>query len=174
MARHNQIALEAARQGIVLLKNDGALPLAADGPLKVAVIGGFAHLGVPTGTGSGAVLPVGGHAAVINLGGTGAMGGGRSLFILPSSPLAELKKLLPKARIEYDPGQMPAEAALLARRSDLVIAFGIRVEGEGFDNADMSLPWGQDAVIDAVARPTATPSSCWRPAIPSRCRGGTG
>jgi beta-glucosidase len=39
----------------------------------------------------------------------------------------------------------------LAKRSDVVIAFGIRVEGEGFDLADLSLPWGQDAVIDAVA-----------------------
>src|SRR5262245_29252203 len=39
----------------------------------------------------------------------------------------------------------------MAKRSDVVIAFGIRVEGEGFDIADLSLPWGQDAVIDAVA-----------------------
>jgi beta-glucosidase len=38
-----------------------------------------------------------------------------------------------------------------------VIAFGVRVEGEGFDLADLSLPWGQDAVIDAVA--TANPST---------------
>jgi beta-glucosidase len=29
--------------------------------------------------------------------------------------------------------------------------FAVRVEGEGFDNADLSLPWGQDAVIAAVA-----------------------
>jgi beta-glucosidase len=29
--------------------------------------------------------------------------------------------------------------------------FGIRVEGEGFDLPDLTLPWGQDAVIDAVA-----------------------
>src|SRR5690606_2279434 len=50
-----------------------------------------------------------------------------------------------------DPGYTPAEAALLARRSDVVIAFGIRVEGEGFDLPDLSLPWGQDAVIAAVA-----------------------
>jgi beta-glucosidase len=62
-----------------------------------------------------------------------------------------LSKLLPKAWIEFDPGQSPAEAALLARRSDVVIAFGIRVEGEGFDLPDLSLPWGQDAVIEAVA-----------------------
>jgi beta-glucosidase len=61
-----------------------------------------------------------------------------------------LKKLLPDAQIEFDPGYTPAEAALMAKRSDVVIAFGIR-EGEGFDSADLSLPWGQDAVIDAVA-----------------------
>jgi beta-glucosidase len=53
MAKHNEIALETARQGIVLLKNDGgALPLATDKPLKIAVIGGYAQLGVPSGTGS--------------------------------------------------------------------------------------------------------------------------
>ena len=28
MAKHNEIALETARQGVVLLKNDGILPLA--------------------------------------------------------------------------------------------------------------------------------------------------
>jgi hypothetical protein len=32
-----------------------------------------------------------------------------------------------------------------------IIAFGIRVEGEAFDLPDLSLPWGQDAVIEAVA-----------------------
>jgi beta-glucosidase len=61
MAKHNEIALEIARQGIVLLKNDGALPLATDRPLRIGVVGGYAQLGVPTGTGSGAVLPVGGY-----------------------------------------------------------------------------------------------------------------
>jgi beta-glucosidase len=65
--------------------------------------------------------------------------------------LTELKKLLPQAQIEFDVGYTPAESAFLARRSDLVIVFGIRVEGEAFDLPDLSLPWGQDAVIDAVA-----------------------
>ena len=46
---------------------------------------------------------------------------------------------------------------MLAKRSDVVIAFGIRVEGEGFDIPDLSLPWGQDAVIEAVA--TANPNT---------------
>jgi beta-glucosidase len=157
LAKHNEIALEIARQGIVLMKNDGALPLATDQPLKVAVIGGYAQLGVPSGTGSGAVLPVGGFANVFPIGGPGTMGAARNLFILPSSPLAALKKLLPQAKFDFDGAYIPAESALLAKRSDLAIVFGIRVEGEGFDSADLSLPWGQDAVIDAVA--TANPNT---------------
>jgi beta-glucosidase len=157
LEKHNETALEGARQGIVLLKNDGALPLPADEPLKIAVIGGHAQEGVISGTGSGAVMPVGGFAGVIKIGGAGIMGNARNLFLFAPSPLAELKKALPDAQIDFDPGYTPAEAALLARRSDVVIAFGIRVEGEGFDSADLSLPWGQDAVIDAVA--TANPNT---------------
>jgi beta-glucosidase len=151
MARHHEIALEGARQGIVLLKNDGALPLPTDRPLKIAVIGGYAQQGAVSGTGSGAVAPIGGFAAVIKIGGAGVMGRHRNLFLFPPSPLEELQKALPHAQFDFDPGYTPAEAALTAKRADVVIAFGIRVEGEGFDSADLSLPWGQDAVIDAVA-----------------------
>jgi beta-glucosidase len=39
----------------------------------------------------------------------------------------------------------------MARRSDVVIVFAIKIDSEGFDDPDLSLPWGQDAVIDAVA-----------------------
>src|SRR5262249_49879706 len=125
--------------------------LATDKAVKIAVIGGSAEEGVPIGTGSSAVLPPGGYAAVTKIGGPGEMSAWRNLYLLPSSPGAELKKLLPQAQIEFDPGQSPAEAALLARRSDIAIVFGIRVEGEGYDSADLTLPRGQDAVIDSVA-----------------------
>jgi beta-glucosidase len=110
MAKHNEIA----RQGIVLLKNEGALPLATDRPLKIGVGGGYAQLGVPSGTGSGAVLPVGGYAGSMNIGGAhGAMGAARNLYLLPSSPLAELRELLPQAEIEFDGGRVgPAGAAI--------------------------------------------------------------
>jgi beta-glucosidase len=79
------------------------------------------------------------------------MGSARNLYLLASPPLQELGRLMPEAQIEFDPGMTPAEAALLAGRSDVVVVFAIRVEGEGFDLPDLSLPWGQDAVIDAVA-----------------------
>jgi beta-glucosidase len=151
MAEHHEIALESARQGIVVLKNDGVLPLAADTTARIAVIGGFSRLGVPVGTGSSAVTPPGGFAAEIEIGGPGIMGSSRNLYLLPSSPQAELGTLLPGAEIDFDPGMTPAESALLARRCDVAIVFAIRVEGEGFDLPDLSLPWGQDAIIDAVA-----------------------
>ena len=77
--------------------------------------------------------------------------GGVPYFLFPSSPLVALKDLLPQAAVEFDPGMDPAESAVLARRSDVAIVFGIRLEGEGFDSPDLSLPWGQDALIAAVA-----------------------
>jgi beta-glucosidase len=151
MEAHEDVALESARQGIVLLRNEDMLPLRVDTTARIAVVGGWAQLGVPIGIGSSAVTPPGGYAAEIPIGGPGVMGGMRNLLLLPSSPLAELRRLLPHAEIEFDPGMSPAEAAHLARRSDVAIVFAIRVEGEGYDAADLSLPWGQDAVIEAVA-----------------------
>ncbi len=81
----------------------------------------------------------------------GLPGIGRNLYLLPSSPLEELRKRLPHSWIDFDPGISPAEAALTARQADVVIVFGVRVEGEGLDSADLTLPWGQDEVISAVA-----------------------
>jgi beta-glucosidase len=157
MDAHHQIALETARQGIVVLKNDGVLPLASDPGQRIAVIGGHAQVGVPTGCGSSAVTPPGGYAEVVRVGGAhGGMGAGRNLYLLPSSQVEEPEKLLPDAHVEFDPGMTPAEAAMTARRADVAIVFGIRVEGEGFDNPDLSLPRGQGEVIAAVAAANPT------------------
>ena len=50
---NRKIALEAAAEGIVLLKNDGTLPLAKENP--VAIFGGGANHTIKGGTGSGEV-----------------------------------------------------------------------------------------------------------------------
>jgi beta-glucosidase len=96
MAAHHEIALETARQGIMLLRNDGIQPIAADTTARIAVIGDHATVGVPIGAGSSAVTPPGGYAAVIRIGGPGIVGLVRNLQLLPSSPLEELRKLLPQ------------------------------------------------------------------------------
>lgn len=151
LASHNEIALEIARQGTVLLTNRGLLPLAPGASPRIAVIGGHAHVGVPAGYGSSTVVPPGGYAGVVPIGGSGLEAGMRNLYLLPSSPLEELRKLLPQARIEFDPGVSPAEAVRAARTADIAIVFAVRAEGEGFDIGDLSLPWGQDELIAAVA-----------------------
>jgi beta-glucosidase len=56
------VAEEVARQGIVLLKNNGALPLAKTVG-SIAVIGGYADSGVLAGSGSSQVMGEGGPAA---------------------------------------------------------------------------------------------------------------
>src|SRR5262245_25467531 len=130
LAAHNEISLETARQGMVLLRNDGVLPLATRTSAKIAVIGGYAQVGVVSGTGSGAVVPAGGYAAVIPIGGAGPMGASRNLFLMPSSPLAELKKLLPNGQIDFDSGPTPGGGAQLGRPLGGVMGFGTSAEGE--------------------------------------------
>ena len=93
------------------------------------------------------------------------MGAARNLYLHPSSPIAELKKLLPRAQIAFDPGMSPAQSAMLARRSDVVIVFGIRMKGEGFDLADLTLPWGQGAVIEAGADQRRIANGTYRVAL---------
>ena len=151
MKAHHEAVLETARQGIVLLKNEGGLlPLA--GKKRIALIGGHAHLGaLAGGGGSSQTMPPQGWNLVNSLGGEGILGAiRREVFVAPS-PMAELRKALPEASITYDSGEYPAQAAALARRSDVAIVVANKFFGERFDAPDLSLPYGQDALINAVA-----------------------
>ncbi|MBB5705446.1 beta-glucosidase [Sphingopyxis panaciterrulae] len=152
MAAHARIARQIAEQGIVLLKNDGdALPLAASVG-SVAVIGRNAHVGVLSGGGSSQGLPPAGWAASIPVGGgEGSIGAWRVERWFAGAPLAALKEGLPGAKVGFDPGLYPQDAAALAARSDVAIVFVSKYEAEGFDSPDLSLPGGQDAIVAAVA-----------------------
>jgi len=150
LAAHNEVALEAEREGIVLLKNDGVLPL-TPAVHSIAVIGGHANVGVLSGGGSSLVTPPGGFKATNPLGGEGEMADWRAEHYSGTAPLSELKKLLQNATIRYEPGQYPASAAAAAHRADMAIIFVTQYEQEGYDSPDLTLPAGQDAVVSAVA-----------------------
>jgi beta-glucosidase len=135
-----------AEAGIVLLRNDGELlPIAATAK-RIAVIGGHADKGVISGGGSSQVYPEG-ENAVPGLGPKGFPG---PTVYYPSSPLEELKKLLPAAQIEFASGDDPAAAAALAKDADLAIVFGTQWAAEAID-VPLHLDGAQDALIDAVA-----------------------
>ncbi|RQR38217.1 beta-glucosidase [Burkholderia sp. Bp9143] len=148
---HHGVALEIARKGIVLLKNDReTLPLARD-LKRIAMIGGFAQAGVLSGSGSSQVRPRGGFAAEVPLRSHPLLGPTSMCFFGPS-PLAELRTRMPQTAIDFDSGAHVADAVALAEKADVVIVNAIRHEGERFDCPDMTLPFGQDELIEAVAR----------------------
>ncbi len=140
------VARDAAAAGIVLLKNDGVLPLLRDAQ-RIAVIGGYAHAGVMSGGGSSQVEPAGGPAIALQ-----PAEARRSMDIHPAPPLAAIRSRLPKdARVRFNDGYSPTGAAALAGDADIAIVFATQWMSEGVDAPDLSLPQGQDAVIAAVA-----------------------
>jgi len=144
-------ALATARQAIVLLKNaHDVLPI---GPKarRIAIIGGHADVGVLSGAGSSQGSPPTGRVTEIPIGGQGPLAPVRREVYFGSSPLKELKKLLPNSEMIFEPGGYPSAAASVAKQADIAIVFATRHESEGFDAPDLSLPYGQDALIEAVA-----------------------
>ncbi|HEY6870198.1 MAG TPA: glycoside hydrolase family 3 C-terminal domain-containing protein [Novosphingobium sp.] len=144
------VALEAARQGIVLLRNErGVLPLARTAR-RIAVIGGHADAGVLSGAGSSQVHGEGGPALVVP-GGAGPWAAFASQQYHRSSPLDAIRKLAPQADVRFRDGHYIRDAVVQARQADVAIVFATKWATEGFDQTDLTLPDGQDALIAAVA-----------------------
>ncbi|MEJ7932914.1 glycoside hydrolase family 3 C-terminal domain-containing protein [Sphingobium sp. AN558] len=146
---HAQVALDAARGGIVLLKNDGILPLAAKAR-TILVVGGNADFGVLSGGGSSQVTPSRGAPRIIEQG-DGPMALFSRQLYMPGSPLKALSEALPDAKIRFQNGYSPEVAAAYAAKADLVIVFATKWEGEGMDSGSLTLPQGQDRLITALA-----------------------
>jgi beta-glucosidase len=143
------VAQEVAAQGIVLLRNsDNLLPLARDID-SIAVIGGYADGGVLSGAGSSQVQSVDGPSV-----GRPKYGQG-SQFIAEyyhnSSPLDAIRAMAPEANITFRDERYISDAVLKARQADVAIVFATQWMAEGHDLPDLSLPYGQDALIAAVA-----------------------
>ena len=142
---HAATAQRIAEQGIVLLKNDASLlPLLRDAD-SIAVIGGHADLGVLSGAGSSQVRPIGGPAPVFDQ--------PEQAWMVwdPSAPLAAIKAQAPRSRVVYADGRDVAAATALATQSRAAIVFVDQSTSEGEDVLDLSLPDGQDNLVEAVA-----------------------
>jgi beta-glucosidase len=148
-----EVALHAAEEGIVLLKNEGGLLPLTDRIKHVAVIGGHADSGVLSGGGSSQVYPVGQPGPAVPVGGGVGPLAALSLRMIfdPSSPLQALQTVDPHAEIRFDTGRYPSAAARLAKWADVVIVFATQWTLEGGDVPDLTLPEGQDQLISAVA-----------------------
>ena len=137
IAAHHALARQIAAEGMVLLKNDGLLPL--KNPQHIAVIG---------------------HAAQ-----TPYFQGGGSSHVNPTridSPFKELQKLAGNAELTYAEGYLAdgesnqaliEQAVQSARSADvalLYIALPESKESEGYDRTDIDLTPPQVALIKAV------------------------
>ncbi|MGE5122903.1 MAG: glycoside hydrolase family 3 C-terminal domain-containing protein, partial [Acidobacteriaceae bacterium] len=136
-AAHHALARKVAAEAMVLLKNNGLLPLKQ--PKRIAVIGRAARVPYYQGGGSSHINPT-------------------QLDI----PLDELKKLAGGAELSYSQGY-PAdgsfdqasidEAVIAAREADvalLYLALPDAKESEGYDRADLDLTSQQVTLIKAV------------------------
>jgi beta-glucosidase len=134
---HHALAQRVAAEGMVLLKNNGILPL--KGPEHIAVIGHAAQAAHFQGGGSSHINPT--RVAV---------------------PLSELKSRAGTAEVSFAEGypsnnafrqDLIDEAVRLAQAADvavLYIALPTFKESEGYDRKDMDLTCQQTALIQAV------------------------
>jgi beta-glucosidase len=150
---HQQTALKVAEEGIVLLKNNNILPLQKASVRSIAVIG---------------------ENAVRKHGGAGGSSQVNAKYEI--TPLEGLRKIAGESvKVNYAAGytikkdgtsdrQLLAEAVKLARSSDVVVFVGGWIHGysdgwndnaydaEGQDKPNMTLPFGQDELINAVLK----------------------
>ena len=137
---HHRLAVDAAAQCAVLLKNDGGL-LPGNTTQQAAVIGAFAKTPRYQGAGSSKINPIRVDApwdALKELGLDAAYAPGYSL----------------NARERADEDALIREACDAARGKDIVYVFAGLTEGyesEGFDRAGLSMPPAHNRLIQEVS-----------------------
>lgn len=137
-AAHHALARKAAAESIVLLKNDGILPLRSDKIRSLAVIGQFAQSPLYQGGGSSKVNPA-----------------------LLDVPLEEIRKLAGEQTVvHYEDGYdeqgstsdaLISEAVRLAADSEVALLFVGIAQGESEDRKHLYLPEGHIRLIQAVS-----------------------
>jgi beta-glucosidase len=141
-----QDAQHIAEESIVLLKNDGILPLNRAAVHSIAVIGAHADVGVVSGGGSAQVDAPGGNA----ISPASPTKWGEAVYF-PSPPLRYIREREPGAVVKFDAGTNPSSAAALAKSADIAVVFADQYMSESGDAPSLSLPDHQDELISAVA-----------------------
>ncbi|WP_242146983.1 glycoside hydrolase family 3 C-terminal domain-containing protein [Sphingomonas sp. BAUL-RG-20F-R05-02] len=143
-AEHRALALKAAHESIVLLKNDGVLPLAA-GARKIAVVGPTAASlialeGNYNGTPVGAVLPVDGMAA--------AFGADRIVYAQGAPFTRELAVAVPRSAFPggltaafYNNASFSGSPVTTRRMPDIDVNWGSIAPAAGVDSRTFSVRW---------------------------------
>ncbi|GIT78616.1 glycosyl hydrolase [Leifsonia sp. LS1] len=137
---HHALAREVAGRSIVLLKNDGVLPLAASAGRRIAVIGEFARTPRYQGAGSSQIVPTRLDNALDEI---RALAGDAEVSFAAGYALGS----------EGDIASLTAEAVAAATSADDVLLFlGLpgEDESEGFDREHIELPTAQTALLEAV------------------------
>jgi beta-glucosidase len=135
-----------AEESIVLLKNDGTLPLNAASVRSIAVIGAHADVGVLSGGGSAQVDAPGGNAISPEI----PTAWGKAVYF-PSPPLRYIREHASAAVVRFDAGTNASSAAALAKSADVAVVFADQYMSEGGDAPTLSLPGEQNELISAVA-----------------------
>ncbi|MGJ3628370.1 glycoside hydrolase family 3 protein [Sphingomonas sp. MMS24-JH45] len=148
-ARNAEVAQRAAEAGIVLLNENGVLPIART-TKRIVVIGGNADVGVLSGGGSSQVRSVGGAPVEKALAWGGSANFARVTYHA-SSPLAALRKALPGAQVMWVDGRSLNATVEAAKAADLAIVFATQWTTEADDVPDLRLPDHQDALIAVAA-----------------------
>jgi beta-glucosidase len=136
-----ETARRIEEQSTVLLQNkNSVLPIDRTQVKSIAVIGMNADTGMISGGGSAQVDPPGRPASKW-----------QEHVWFPTSPLKAVETKAPGAKVSFDSGRNVKEAAALAKKADVALVFVYQWTSEGMDLPNLSLPDGQDALIEAVA-----------------------
>ncbi len=156
---HFEAARQIAAQGIVLLKNDGTLPLKVHAGARLLVVGENAYKMMVVGGGSSNLKT---KYEVIPLDALHEAFDGQCDVVWERGYVGDVTTTYNKVVTGQDlsesrsPQQLLADALAQARMADVVLFIGglnksKNQDNEGTDRSDITLPYGQDALIEALA-----------------------